>query len=114
MAYWCQFASLETQSGRKGANWQAKEYVLRDCGFVEPRENNGIFDWRFDSGRGGAVCEGRRTRSRSPFYPTVLIVVASYYILFAAMRADGHAIGVEIVACVVFSVVAIAGFKWNM
>ena len=32
----------------------------------------------------------------SAFYPTVLIVFASYYVLFAAMAASGRALIIEI------------------
>jgi hypothetical protein len=48
------------------------------------------------------------------FYPTVLIVVASYYVLFAAMGASGRALLLEIVAASVFLLFAVLGFKRNL
>jgi hypothetical protein len=45
------------------------------------------------------------------FYPTVLIVVASYYPLFAVMGASRPSLETEIVVGLVFSVFAILGFK---
>lgn len=52
-------------------------------------------------------------RERS-FYATVLIVVASYYALFAAMAGSGHTLIVEILAASVFCVFAVFGFKGNL
>ncbi|MDP1767580.1 MAG: hypothetical protein Q8L74_02115 [Nitrospirota bacterium] len=43
------------------------------------------------------------------FYPTVLVVIAAYYILFAVMGGSGQALAWELVAAVAFSVVAIMG-----
>jgi hypothetical protein len=49
------------------------------------------------------------------FYPTVLIVIASYYTLFALMGASGYpALVIEIAAGLAFSVFAVLGFKKNM
>lgn len=45
------------------------------------------------------------------FYPTVLIVVASYYILFAAMGSYGPVIAVETVAACGFAAMAVVGFR---
>jgi hypothetical protein len=47
------------------------------------------------------------------FYPTVLIVIASYYVLFAAMGASGRALIIEIVVASVFLLVAVLGFRKN-
>lgn len=47
------------------------------------------------------------------FYPTVLIVVASYYVLFAAMGASRRTLIVEIVFASVFLLVAVFGFRKN-
>jgi hypothetical protein len=52
-------------------------------------------------------------RGRS-FYPTVLIVVASYYALFAVMGASRTILEIEIVIGVGFSLLAVLGFKRNM
>jgi hypothetical protein len=48
------------------------------------------------------------------FYPTVLIVIASYYALFAVMGGSTHALVVEAVVAAVFLVVAIVGFKYSL
>lgn len=48
------------------------------------------------------------------FYPTVLIVVASYYVLFAVMGGSTRALVLELVVMSVFVVTAVAGFKGNL
>ena len=48
------------------------------------------------------------------FYPTVLIVVGSYYVLFAAMGATSQALLMEVALLTVFLLAAVAGFKFNM
>lgn len=48
------------------------------------------------------------------FYPTVLIVVASYYALFAVMGASRTTLGIEIAVGVGFLLLAVLGFKRNM
>jgi hypothetical protein len=52
-------------------------------------------------------------RERS-FYVTTLIVVASYYVLFAVMGGSSHTLIVEILAASVFCVLAAFGFKGNL
>ncbi len=52
----------------------------------------------------------RLDRDRS-FYPTVLIVIASYYVLFAAMIGSMHTVALEAAVMAVFVVAAVAGFK---
>ncbi|MEZ5293271.1 MAG: hypothetical protein R2745_19470 [Vicinamibacterales bacterium] len=44
------------------------------------------------------------------FYPTVLIVVASYYVLFAAMAQSAPAVLAESVVMGAFALTAVAGF----
>jgi len=48
------------------------------------------------------------------FYPTVLIVIASYYVLFAAMGASGRTLVIEIVVASGFLLIAVVGFKRNL
>ncbi len=48
------------------------------------------------------------------FYPTVLIVVASYYVLFAVMGAGNRTLGLEIAVLCGFSLVAVLGFRRNL
>ena len=45
------------------------------------------------------------------FYPTVMIVIASYYVLFAAMSASVHTVLLESIVMTMFAIAAIAGFK---
>jgi hypothetical protein len=60
---------------------------------------------------GFARCTGF-DRDRA-FYPTVVVVVASYYVLFAAMGGSTHTLIVEVVAMAAFVAVAVLGFKFN-
>ena len=48
------------------------------------------------------------------FYPTVLIMIASYYVLFAVMGASRRALIVEIVVASGFLLFAVLGFKRNL
>jgi len=48
------------------------------------------------------------------FYPTVLIVIASYYVLFAVMGASGRTLLMEIVAASGFLLFAVLGFSRNL
>ncbi len=48
------------------------------------------------------------------FYPTVMIVIASYYGLFAVMGGSMRALGLESVAMAGFLLVTILGFKLNL
>ena len=43
------------------------------------------------------------------FYSTVLVIIASYYVLFAVLDGSGHALAWELVIAVAFSAVAIIG-----
>ena len=45
------------------------------------------------------------------FYPTVMIVIASYYVLFAAMSGSVQTVVVESVVMTLFAAAAVAGFK---
>lgn len=45
------------------------------------------------------------------FYPTVMIVIASYYVLFAVMGGSAHSLLTECAVLAVFLLAAIAGFK---
>ena len=53
------------------------------------------------------------SRDRS-FYPTVLIVVGSYYLLFAAVGNSVNALIAESIVMALFVAVAVAGFKRNL
>jgi hypothetical protein len=48
------------------------------------------------------------------FYPTVLVVVASYYVLFAAMGGSGRVVVAESVLMGGFALLAGLGFKRNL
>ena len=45
------------------------------------------------------------------FYPTVTIVIASYYVLFAAMSGSVRTVAIESVVMAPFAAAAVAGFK---
>jgi hypothetical protein len=45
------------------------------------------------------------------FYPVVMIVIASYYVLFAAMGGSGRTVLLESIVMAVFVAAAVAGFK---
>lgn len=48
------------------------------------------------------------------FYPTVMIVIAAYYVLFAAMAPSGRALVLETVVASAFLLFAIIGYKRNL
>jgi len=48
------------------------------------------------------------------FYPTVMVVIASYYGLFAVMGGSPQALGVESIVIVAFLAASIAGFKHSL
>lgn len=55
----------------------------------------------------------RLDRDRA-FYPTVTIVIASYYVLFAVMGASPHTLVLEALAGVVFLISALYGFRSSL
>jgi len=48
------------------------------------------------------------------FYPTMVVVVATYYVLFAVMGSSTRALTQESVAAALFVAVAVVGFKKNL
>ena len=48
------------------------------------------------------------------FYPTILIVIASYYVLFAVIDGSDKVLLSEIAIAAVFTVIAVVGFKRNL
>jgi hypothetical protein len=48
------------------------------------------------------------------FYPTVTIVIAFYYVLFAVMGGSRHALAIESTVGTAFLLVAVAGFRWSL
>jgi hypothetical protein len=48
------------------------------------------------------------------FYPTVTIVIAAYYVLFAVMGGSRHALVIESMVGAAFLLVAVAGFRWSL
>ena len=48
------------------------------------------------------------------FYATVLIVVGSYYVLFATMAGDVAAVRMEILFFLIFAATAVSGFRSSM
>ena len=48
------------------------------------------------------------------FYPTVLVVIAAYYDLFAIMAGSTQALGLETVATIAFVIAAVVGFRTSL
>jgi hypothetical protein len=48
------------------------------------------------------------------FYPTILIVIAWYYVLFAVIDGSGKVLLSEVAIAAVFTVTAVVGFKRNL
>lgn len=48
------------------------------------------------------------------FYPTVLIIIAHYYVLFAVIGASGQTLAIEIAVASAFLLAAILGFNRNL
>ena len=48
------------------------------------------------------------------FYPTVMLVIASYYALFAVMGGSAHALLVEAAVAILFLAVTLVGFKYSL
>jgi hypothetical protein len=48
------------------------------------------------------------------FYPLMLVVVASYYVLFAAMLGSGRAVLMECAVAAVFMAIAVIGFRTSL
>ena len=48
------------------------------------------------------------------FYPTVLVVVALYYILFAAIGESAHALRLESIQLAIFAGIAVVGFRSSL
>lgn len=48
------------------------------------------------------------------FYPTVLAVIASYYVLFAVMGGSTAALGAELASTAVFLAFVVVGFRRNL
>ena len=56
-----------------------------------------------------ALARSTRFDEDRSFYSTILLIIASYYVLFAVLGGSRHALGWELVIAVVFSTVAIIG-----
>src|SRR5688572_19347377 len=48
------------------------------------------------------------------FYPTIMVVIAWYYVLFGVMGGETHALVIESIVMMVFSCIAIVGFRSNL
>ena len=48
------------------------------------------------------------------FYPTVMIVIALLYTLFAVIGGSTHALVIELLVGAVFIVAAVIGFRWSL
>lgn len=56
-----------------------------------------------------AFAKATRFDQDRSFYPTILIIIASYYVLFAILGGSGHALSWELVIACLFSAIAIFG-----
>ena len=56
-----------------------------------------------------ALAKFTRFEEERSFYSTVLIIIASYYVLFAVLGGSSHALAWEVFVALVFSTVAILG-----
>lgn len=61
----------------------------------------------------GMATLSRLDRDRA-FYPTVMVVIASYYGLFAVLGGSDHALGVETAVITVFLAASLVGFKYSL
>jgi hypothetical protein len=48
------------------------------------------------------------------FYPTVMMVIAAYYVLFAVMGGSTQALVIEAAVATVFLAVSLVGFKYSL
>jgi hypothetical protein len=48
------------------------------------------------------------------FYPTIMIVIAFLYVLFAVMGGSTHALTLELIVCAAFATAATVGFKKSL
>ena len=48
------------------------------------------------------------------FYPTVMIVIALYYVLFGVMGGETRPLLLDLVVCTVFAIAATIGFKKSL
>jgi uncharacterized membrane protein HdeD (DUF308 family) len=56
-----------------------------------------------------ALAKFTRFEEERSFYSTVLVIIASYYVLFAVLGGSSHALAWELVVAIVFSTVGIFG-----
>lgn len=61
----------------------------------------------------GMATLSRLDRDRA-FYPTVMVVIASYYGLFAVLGGSDHTLGVETAVITVFLAASLVGFKYSL
>jgi hypothetical protein len=48
------------------------------------------------------------------FYSTIMLVIASYYVLFAVMGGSTHALVIEAAVATVFLAVTLVGFRYSL
>ena len=62
----------------------------------------------------GAFATAARFERDRAFYPTVLVVIASYYDLFAIMAGSTQALGLETVGLFALLIAAVVGFRSSL
>jgi hypothetical protein len=58
-----------------------------------------------------ALARGLGMDADRSFYPTILVVIASYYVLFAVIGANGTALVFEIGVALAFALIALVGLR---
>jgi hypothetical protein len=87
--------------------------VLESADTLEVKQMEYLVGLLLSLGVAGLVAMIGFDRERG-FYPTVLIVIASYYVLFAVMGASRRTLMLEIVIALAFLLIGILGFKRNL
>ncbi|MEO7941505.1 MAG: hypothetical protein ABIR55_23005 [Burkholderiaceae bacterium] len=60
-----------------------------------------------------AIAAAVRLDRERAFYPTVLMTIALYYVLFGVIGGETRVLMIEVGVASVFLLTAIAGFKWS-
>jgi len=97
---------------RNGSNWRSHRSHPRSGSYVVWNKMEYLIGLILALAVAGSAALVGFDRERC-FYPTILIVIASYYVLFAVMGASGRTLGIEIVVAAVFLLAAVLGFKKN-
>ena len=104
---------FERASAYPGAPWTAALVGAA----LAPEQTERFVEYLIGVGLAGMVCAFAMLAGfdrERVFYPTLAIVVASYYILFAVMGSSMRTLAVEALIACAFLALAVAGFKKNL